>query len=587
MVAGFKFKDFIPKDSTESNENTPQVSTSERVDVLINALKDKKRIVRWKAAMDLKYLAAANGVRDQRAVDALIIALKDENVDVRNAASVALGVFQDQRAVEPLISALKDKEVEVCINAARSLGALKASQAVRPLVDAAFRLESLDAKTQVAIVLGEINDLKIVDYLVTSLKDRDKNVRLTAVVILGELQDGRRIGPLIDILKDDDVEVRRAAVEVLETIKDPRTIEPLINRLGDKDARIRQEVASALGQLRDARAVKPLILLLKDEDFEVRCAAESALRNIGDIQQIDILISSLNDSSPIFKRHVIWLLKWLSKEHLDVRAVEPLANYLKENDPHVQEEIIEALALLGSHEAIEPLTNLLKNENSIIALKAAWALKIIKDKEAKKEAKDGENKEELLKLLERVEKKFKDRRLTVAMTSTDDILVLGGYKDTLAIPILCEIVEKYSDNLTPRQNKKMIIKNKAVGCPFEIFNPAETRQNALKSLELIGDELALPWIKKALDDPQFNVRWCAANILFETWKLKDEVAPLFIKVATETDLEKAGFDEGQVKVALKVLSQISSAETNSALKKASVNGPTQAIRDEARRYLGI
>ena len=68
-------------------------------------------------------------------------------------------------------------------------------------------------------------------------------------------------------------------------------------------------------------------------------------------------------------------------------------------------------------------------------------------------------------------------------------------------------------------------------------------------------------------------------------EIKNEVAPLFIEIATIADLEKSEANEKAIVSALKALSQISTPEAHSALKKASLTGPTQLIRDEAKKFL--
>lgn len=61
----------------------------------------------------------------KRAVEPLIISLKDENPFARRNAADALGKIKDARAVNPLINALKDNDLIVRRNSARALGGLK------------------------------------------------------------------------------------------------------------------------------------------------------------------------------------------------------------------------------------------------------------------------------------------------------------------------------------------------------------------------------------------------------------------------------------------------------------------------------
>ena len=64
-------------------------------------------------------------LREERAVEALINNLKDENSSVREAAAEALGRIREPRAIEPLIGGLEDESLrvrEAATDALRMLG---------------------------------------------------------------------------------------------------------------------------------------------------------------------------------------------------------------------------------------------------------------------------------------------------------------------------------------------------------------------------------------------------------------------------------------------------------------------------------
>ncbi len=61
---------------------------------------------------------------DQRAVEALVEALKDREPGVREQVAWALGAIDDKRAVQPLIGVLKDPDPRVRRQAAWALGAI-------------------------------------------------------------------------------------------------------------------------------------------------------------------------------------------------------------------------------------------------------------------------------------------------------------------------------------------------------------------------------------------------------------------------------------------------------------------------------
>jgi HEAT repeat protein len=90
---------------------------------------------------------------NDRAIEALISALKDKDSDVRLGACVALGIIGNPKAVEPLIEALKDENGNVCSLAAVALGEIRDERAVEPLIDA---LSRRDSRVEAAQALGRI-----------------------------------------------------------------------------------------------------------------------------------------------------------------------------------------------------------------------------------------------------------------------------------------------------------------------------------------------------------------------------------------------------------------------------------------------
>lgn len=75
---------------------------------LISILKDKDF---WRGRQEAS--KALGELKDPRAVEPLIAALKDEMDPVQSSAAKALGKIKDVRAVEPLITALKDENSDV------------------------------------------------------------------------------------------------------------------------------------------------------------------------------------------------------------------------------------------------------------------------------------------------------------------------------------------------------------------------------------------------------------------------------------------------------------------------------------------
>ncbi|OGW37127.1 MAG: hypothetical protein A2Y97_10605 [Nitrospirae bacterium RBG_13_39_12] len=90
-------------------------SESDQVDTVIQNLNSEYRDLRMSAVWTLRK------VKDPRALEALIKALKHEDLHVREKVAEALGERKDLKAIEPLISVLKDEGETVHELAAKAL----------------------------------------------------------------------------------------------------------------------------------------------------------------------------------------------------------------------------------------------------------------------------------------------------------------------------------------------------------------------------------------------------------------------------------------------------------------------------------
>jgi len=155
-------------------------------------------------------------------IDQLIKDLKDPNIDVRIEAAWSLGKMKDTRAVNPLIGALKDEDEEVRMSACNSLTDIikvRDPRAVDPLIGA-MNDEDEYVRYCVADILGETRDTRAVVSLIEALKDVDSEVRLTAVLSLGKIGNPKAVDSLKQALNDEESNVRIAAAEVLGKIGD-------------------------------------------------------------------------------------------------------------------------------------------------------------------------------------------------------------------------------------------------------------------------------------------------------------------------------------------------------------------------------
>lgn len=337
------------------------------ISMIVEALKDKDKDIRWCAAW------ALGNIRSETAVQYLIDALKDEKEDVRRSAAEALGNIRSETVVQPLINALKDEDEDVRESAIVSLAIIKSETAVQPLINVLNdKYEDENIRWTAGWALGNIESETAVQPLIKALKDENEFVRQRAERTLGKIKPKNLVQPLINALKDEDKNVRRKTAEALGNIKSEAAVQPLINMLNDEneDKDVRSSAARALGNVKSEATVNPLISALKNKEPFVRHSVVVSLGHIKSEIAVKPLINTLKDNYPFVRWNAAWALGNIKSE----AAVQPLINSLKDEDRIVRWSAAEALGNVGSEMSVKPLINALKDEDENVRESAAEAL---------------------------------------------------------------------------------------------------------------------------------------------------------------------------------------------------------------------
>ena len=205
--------------ATEAVAQTPVVEekVKDEVEIQIDLIKDKDWFRRKDAAITLGEMG------DPRAIAPLIVALRDSEWNVREAAQDALAQIGPP-AVDSLIKALREYQIRTFV--IQVLGKIKDERVLDPLMLQLRNEEFKDAATKALIEVG----LPAVERLMAVLNDKDKNVRKHAVTALGEIGISQAVEPLIDATRDEDWTVRLQAIAALDLIGDDRA-KPVIKAL--------------------------------------------------------------------------------------------------------------------------------------------------------------------------------------------------------------------------------------------------------------------------------------------------------------------------------------------------------------------
>jgi HEAT repeat protein/beta-lactamase regulating signal transducer with metallopeptidase domain len=269
-------------------------------------------------------------------------------------------------------------------------------------------------------------------------------------------------------LADAEYEVRLAAVNSLGGLQDPAAIAALAKALKeDTDSRVREAAAWALGEIDDNRAVPHLLDALKTErTTKVRVKIIEALEEIDDPSAIGGVSAALKDGSVEVRRAAVEALG----EFGDAAVIPALASMIRDEDVQVRRDVAEALGNLEEASTIEPLTQMTRDG----------------DAEVRANAIDGLQQHELMSLVPVFVAALKDSSARVRERAAD---ALGDFDELKSAPRA--LIDALSDP------------------------DREVRRNAANALGNIGDEAAVPALKKLVGDSDTETRRNAVDALKE------------------------------------------------------------------------
>jgi HEAT repeat protein len=235
--------------------------------------------------------------KQNKNVKGLIKALKYHGSHERSWAAEVLGDLGETSAVEPLIDTLKDKDINVRWSAVKSLGKIGDRRAALPIAIALTETNDWQMPLLVREALVNIGQRNC-DALMDLMTHSNSDIRQLPAKILGEIGCQEAIEGLISALKNDEnFMVRGLAAKSLGQLGDKFAVVPLINSISDQDGTVILEVIEALGILGDARAIDPLVAYLSDKNNGSRGLAATALGKIGDKRAVEALVTALTDES--------------------------------------------------------------------------------------------------------------------------------------------------------------------------------------------------------------------------------------------------------------------------------------------------
>ena len=340
--------------------------------------------------------------------------LKEQNISIRANAAIELGSIPNERAIEQLILALKDVDNSVRQNATDALIRI-GEPAIPQLIhliqvqDASVQLHSAIALREIGLKLGDSSKLNPAqDVVIAAFVDTGSPIHSIATQILKQIGT-YAVDSLTTLLSDKDDATRAMAAAMLAEIQPQKAnyyqIMRYMNNLKSSDASVRSIAASTLGMFGEANAVGRLILLLGDNDDSVRKSAANALEQIG-APALEPLITALSDENRNTRRYAFTTLAEIAPKastadiqlalspavdglrdpdtsirsasstiliHIGEPAVRPLISLFEDPDGSMHSIATRILIQIGST-AIEPLEMALNDRNSVVRKNAVFAI---------------------------------------------------------------------------------------------------------------------------------------------------------------------------------------------------------------------
>jgi HEAT repeat protein len=312
--------------------------------------------------------------RSDKAIEPLILALKDSDSNVRKNAVEALGKIGSDKAIEPLILALKDSDYHVRRNVVEALGKIGSDKAIEPLI-LALKDSNDYVRRNVAEALGKIGTDKAIEFLILALKNSDSNVRRNAVEALGKIGSDKAIESLILALKDSDDSVRVNAAEVLHNISNDKLVEHITQDLKNTNSNVCGKSAEVLNEVINGREVELSLQVNVFNDLEIVVDGNvlNDIRDISSNRVVELLIQDLKDTNSIVRRNAAEKLG----EIVDDRAVESLAQCLNDSDSYVRWFAVDGLSRIATDRAVDSLVQCIEDPTNLKYPSVRWGTGIV------------------------------------------------------------------------------------------------------------------------------------------------------------------------------------------------------------------
>jgi HEAT repeat protein len=281
--------------------------------------------------------------------------------------------------VDALLLAVDDDNRKVRVEAIYTLGVIGSASRV-PLSDASLArlLKALDhydpaVRAGAARVIGRLQIKSAGEGLLKAVNDSSAEVRYASIRALGEIREERAIQALTEQLTYyGRGEGARSALDALSRMAHPSSVAVFQSRLADKDPHLRRAAVEGLARAGNVESVNPFIIEVNQDPSDmVRVAMAFALYKKGHVTYLGRLIDFTNTDQ---------LTLQIQQYFVELGpSVVPLAiTRLHEPDVDARRNLVAILGAIGDHATVTALMPLTEDRDRDVAAAATSAIERIK-----------------------------------------------------------------------------------------------------------------------------------------------------------------------------------------------------------------
>ncbi len=438
-------------------------------------------------------------------------------------------------------------------------------------------------KTALEILLEDYQPEEYMERLIGLLYLGDNaGARNTAIEALTRL--GKKATPyLIKAFDTDDRDVRKFIIDILGSLDDRRAIPLMLKALSDEDDNVKVTAVEHLGRVKESSVTDALIEILKGDDIWTAYPAADALGRIGDRRAIPYLVEALSK-----KTLRVPVLKSLAR-FADPSTLSSIVPLLSDASKTVQEEALKTIVKFY-HKGVQPdlILNVLKDfydDDTLfdICLKYAWSNKhdlrisaimllgLLKNERALQPLLEISQEEEYAE-------DVKKALVFMGKARPESLLPLFDLENAYYRRFIASVAGEVGSGL---YSSKLI--------DYLSDEDGHVRAMAARSLSMIGDTRAVPYIKRLLQDPYEDVQEAACealSILKEGIEINEVLSWLG---AYDTSLRR---NAARLLGLLKIGSAIHELgftikDSDASVRRAAVEALRRIGSEEAKRYLSM